>query len=84
MFFDRRWFIANPINRLAIGDRDHLKFNAHGSLVLHIQSQDPGPNLQSNWMPSRDTPFNLTLRLYWPKETILDGSWHTTALEREP
>ena len=78
------YFIANPINRYAIGDRDRLKFNADGSLDLYIQSQDPGPDHESNWLPSGDELFNLMLRLYWPKEAILNGSWHPPAVERVP
>jgi len=78
------YFIANPINRYAIGDRDRLKFNADGSLDLYIQSQDPGPDHESNWLPSGDELFNLMLRLYWPKPAILNGSWHPPALERVP
>ncbi len=78
------YFIANPIHRYAIGDRDKLKFNPDGSLDLYIQNKDPGPDLQSNWLPSGAGPFNLTIRLYWPKPAILDGSWRPPALERLP
>jgi hypothetical protein len=78
------YFIANPINRYAIGDRDRLTFNPDGSLDLYIQGSDPSPDRESNWLPSGDGPFNLTIRLYWPKPAILDGSWHPPALERVP
>lgn len=76
------YFVANKIGRYAIGDRDPLKFNPDGSLDLYIQSQAPGPDRQSNWLPSGDGPFNLTFRLYWPKPAILDGSWRAPAVER--
>jgi hypothetical protein len=76
------YFIANSINRYAIGDRDKLKFNPDGSLDLSIQAQDPGPDHQSNWLPSGDRTFNLTMRLYWPKPDLLNGSWHPPAVER--
>jgi hypothetical protein len=78
------YFIANPINRYAIGDRDKLKFNPDGSLDLYIQAQDPGPDSKSNWLPSGAGPFNLTLRLYWPKPSVLNGSWQPPAVERVP
>jgi hypothetical protein len=78
------YFVANPINRYAVGDRDRLKFNPDGSLDLYIQDENPGPDHESNWLPSGKEPFNLMLRLYWPKQAILDGSWHPPALERVP
>ncbi len=78
------YFIANPLNRYAIGDRDRLKFNADGSLDLYIQGQDPELDRESNWLPAGDGPFNLTIRLYWPKEAILNGTWQPPALERLP
>jgi hypothetical protein len=76
------YFIANPFNRYAIGDRDQLKFNSDGSLDLLIQAENPGPKHQSNWLPSGNGIFNLTIRLYSPAPTILDGSWHPPAVER--
>lgn len=78
------YFIPNAINRYAIGDRDRLKFNADGSLDLYIQGPNPGPERESNWLPAGDGPFNLTIRLYWPEEAILSGSWRPPALERLP
>jgi hypothetical protein len=78
------YFIANPLNRYAIGDRDPLKFNPDGSLDLYIQGQNPGPERESNWLSSGDGPFNVTIRLYWPKEVILNGTWQPPALARVP
>jgi hypothetical protein len=75
------YFIANPINRYSIGDRDPLKFNPDGSLDLYIQSGNPEPDKVSNWLPSGGGPFNLTIRLYWPEEPILNGSWRPPAPE---
>ena len=78
------YFIANTISRYAIGDRDKLKFNPDGSLDLYIQSQNPGREHESNWLPSGDGLFNLTMRLYWPKTAILNGSWQPPSVEPEP
>jgi hypothetical protein len=37
------YFIANPVNRYAIGDRDPLKFNPDGSLESISRIKTPNP-----------------------------------------
>jgi hypothetical protein len=52
---------------------------------LCIQAANPGPDKESNWLPAPYGPFNLMLRLYWPKEhppSILDGTWQPPVVER--
>jgi hypothetical protein len=75
------YFIHNPLDRYAIGDRDSLKPNSDGSIDLYIQSENPGPAQESNWLPTENGPFNLTIRLYSPKEAILNGSWQPPLVE---
>ncbi len=49
------YFIANPISRYAIGDRDPLKFNPDRSLILDVQNQNPGAHRTMDyWLPSGD------------------------------
>ncbi len=69
------FLVANPINRFAIGDRNDLKKNSDGSLDIFIQKDSPGEERASNWLPAPAAPFNLTLRIYWPEEAVLNGSW---------
>jgi hypothetical protein len=75
MYNDRGYFIANPINRYAIGNRNPLKYNADGSLDLYFQNVSPGKDKENNWLPAPPGSFNLCLRLYWPKEEFLSGNW---------
>ena len=76
------YFIKNSLNRYAIGDRDALKFNSDGSLDIYVQPESPGSDRESNWLPSYNGPFNLTIRLYWPGDSILSGAWHPPVPEK--
>jgi hypothetical protein len=75
MYSAEGYFIANPINRYAIGNRNPLKYNTDGSLDIYFQNVSPGNDKENNWLPAPAGPFNLCLRLYWPKEEILKGNW---------
>ena len=75
MYGPDEYLVANPINRFAIGDRNNLTFNKDGSLDIYIQHERPSKNEESNWLPSPAGPFSITMRLYWPKEAFLDGTW---------
>lgn len=75
MYNARRFFAANSIDRYAIGDRDKLQFGEDGSLTLYLQHDSPGKDRESNWLPAPEGDFALILRIYWPKTSVLDGSW---------
>jgi len=79
--YDKDGFqVPNSIDRYALGDRDDLKFNADGTLDIYIQSPNPGPEKQANWLPAPEGEFNLAMRLYSPKREALDGAWTPPAV----
>lgn len=81
MYNDQQAFADNPINRYAIGDRDPLTFGDDGSLTLYIQRESPGKDKENNWLPTPESGgFSMNLRLYWPKQDVLDGSWKPPAV----
>ncbi len=83
MYNSNQFFVKNPIQRYAIGDRDKLNFNTDGSLTLYVQNESPGKDKESNWLPAPKDSFNLFMRLYWPKREILSGSWKPPAVTRQ-
>ncbi|HEY6505939.1 MAG TPA: DUF1254 domain-containing protein [Chitinophagaceae bacterium] len=74
------YFVDNTINRYTLGDRSSLKINADGSINIYIQKNNPGNDKASNWLPAPAGDFNLLLRVYWPKEEMLNGSWSPPAV----
>lgn len=71
-----RLLVENPIQRYSIGDRTSgLKLGTDGSLEIYIQSENPGADKVSNWLPAPAGPFFFVARLYGPKDPVLKGSW---------
>ena len=69
--------VTNPINRYLINSPmlPDLKLDADGGLTLYVQADSPGADNESNWLPAPKGPFMLAMRLYWPKQEALDGTW---------
>jgi len=76
--------VANPINRYLINSPmlPDMKKDADGGLTLYIQNESPGEELEANWLPAPKGPFAMYMRLYWPKEVALDGTWKSPKLEK--
>ncbi len=76
--------IDNPIHRYLINSPmlPDLKKNADGSLTIYMQKDSPGADKESNWLPAPDAPIYVVMRLYWPKDAALDGSWKPPAVQQ--
>jgi len=81
MYDSSGFFIDNPIKRYSIGSRDKLNFTDDGSLEIVIQENEPDEE-NTNWLPSPNDDFSLTLRLYLPTKSFLDGTWRLPPIER--
>jgi hypothetical protein len=75
MYDGEYFFVENALGRYSLGSRDELKRNPDGSVDIYIQRHPPGAALESNWLPAAEEKFILMLRFYWPKETLLNGTW---------
>ncbi|MBN2131989.1 MAG: DUF1254 domain-containing protein [Sedimentisphaerales bacterium] len=76
--------VANPINRYLINSPmlPNLKRDADDGLTLYIQAKSPGAEKESNWLPAPSGPFWVAMRIYWPEEAALNGSWKQPPLTR--
>ena len=75
MYDPQYFFVPNPLNRYTVSSRFPFQFNADGSLDLLVQHESPGKDKEANWLPAPAGKFILMMRLYWPEESMLDGSW---------
>ena len=76
--------VANPLNRYLINSPmlPQLQRDPDGGLTLLLQKESPGADKEANWLPAPEGPFMTALRLYWPKEEALDGTWTEPPVQR--
>jgi len=85
MYDPQGFYVPNAINRYNLAAWMPLTYNADGSLDMYIQASSPGPEKEANWLPAPASgPFNLTARDYWPKETVLDGTYKLPPIKKVP
>jgi Protein of unknown function (DUF1214) len=72
--YDKDGFqIANSLHRFAVNGWMPFKCYGDGSLDLYLQNESAGADLEANWLPAANGPFNLTMRLYAPGMEALTG-----------
>lgn len=77
------YLVKNSINRYAISPHlSKLNYNADGSLTIFVGNVSPGKGYITNWLPAPKNSFNLILRMYWPKQVVLNGQWKPPAIIR--
>ena len=77
------FFVDNPLGRYSLSARDQLKFNSDSSLDLYLQKYPASVDREPNWLPTPEGKFILVLRFYWPKESVISGSWKIPPVKRE-
>ena len=48
------FFVANPLNRYTLSERNTLKAGPDGTVELYVQAVSPGPDKESDWRPPTD------------------------------
>ena len=69
--------VENPIQRYLINSLmlPSLVPDPDGGYTIYVQNASPGIDKESNWLPAPKGPFQMVLRLYWPKPDALNGTW---------
>jgi len=77
--------IDNPLNRYLLNSpmMEQFVLGEDGSLIIYVQKESPGKELESNWLPAPDGPFYAVMRLYGPKKEALEGKWVNPPLVKE-
>jgi hypothetical protein len=78
----RLFYVENPINRYAVGNRTPgLLPDADGGLTLTLSPTDPGAD--ANWLPTpAKGPITVIFRAYLPDAPILTAQWRLPPIER--
>ena len=60
-----------------------LQYNPDGLFDVYVQSSSPSADKEANW-PSAPAkgPYNLTVRILWPVETVIDGSYQLPPVKK--
>jgi hypothetical protein len=73
--------IDNPIKKYGINNVTGAQKNKDGSLSIWIAPVQPKGIPKENWIPSAaGKGFALTLRLYVPKQEVLNGTWYPPSI----
>jgi hypothetical protein len=76
VYDDESLLVANPIDRYSLSSRDEMNYAEDGSLTIYLQQESPGKDKAANWLPAPKGEIGfLALRLYVPKQKVIDRVW---------
>ena len=76
------FLIPNEHNKHAIRGRDNFVISRNGIVTFYLQYETPRDDLLANWLPIPLDIFQLTLRIYLPSQSVMDGTWEPPLIER--
>ncbi len=83
MYDPQGYYVPNAINRYNVAPWMPLTYNDDGSLDIYVQAASPGEKEEANWLPAPASgPFSLTVRIYWPADAVLDGTYKLPPVTR--
>jgi len=70
------FYVRNSLNRYGVLSSMPLESNPDGSIDVYLQKDSPGKEKESNWLPiPASGSYNVTVRVYQPKQSLLDGTY---------
>jgi hypothetical protein len=80
----KQLLVANSLDRYLINSSmlDGLKKSDKGEIVINLQHESPGRELESNWLPAPDETFYAVMRLYLPMQEALDKRWTPPPIQK--
>ncbi|GAB3584725.1 DUF1254 domain-containing protein [Leifsonia lichenia] len=78
------YLVENQAARYSIGDRTRgIVYDDDGGLTITMSATRPADEkAAANWLPAPEGEFRPILRLYAPKQELLDGTYAVPAIER--
>jgi hypothetical protein len=73
----------NNIDRYSTGSNMSLTYNQDGTLDIYLSATKPNGVANYNWIPVPKNKFKLLFRMYWPKESVLNGSYRLPVVTKE-
>ncbi len=75
--------VGNELERYNFNNYSPLTFEKDGGLKIYISPAYNPEWPKSNWLPSpKAGDFNLTIRMYVPKENVVNGDWFPLGVEK--
>lgn len=83
MYDTKGFLVDNVIDRYNLSSMKELNYNEDGSIDLLIQFERPENN-ESNWLPSPPAgeEFELTFRMYYPGENVINRTYILPGVKR--
>ncbi|MEU1431201.1 DUF1254 domain-containing protein [Nocardia sp. NPDC005746] len=78
------YLVQNSARIYSVGHLVPLSPAEDGTITIAVQNAEPGPEVPAgHWLPIPESGwFSLTLRLYAPKDSVLNGKWEVPKLEK--
>ena len=76
----------NELNRYLINSSmvPNLAKNTDGSITLYLQNEAPSADKKANWLLAPAGAFASIMRIYWPEQSVIDGTWKAPKLVKTP